>query len=98
MVNTYLEDEQQMDQVYRYLNELYTRAAATTSDLLKLKFIDLVSYILDVLLPEVSLGFYGSDRRDQRRSRRNAAVFFRPSSLPSLEWTTSHFRRQRRSS
>lgn len=54
MVNTYLEDEQQLDEVYWYLNELYTKAVATSSDLRKLKCLDLVSFILDVLLPEVS--------------------------------------------
>lgn len=53
-MNTYLEDEQQLDEVYWYLNELYTKAVATSSGLRKLKFIDPVSFILDVLLPEVS--------------------------------------------
>ncbi|XP_011607980.2 PWWP domain-containing DNA repair factor 3A-like isoform X2 [Takifugu rubripes] len=52
VVNTYLEDQKQLDEVYCYLNELYTTAAATTSSLRKLKFIDLVTFILDVLLPE----------------------------------------------
>lgn len=54
-MNTYLEDQKQLDEVYCYLNELYTTAAATTSSLRKLKFIDLVTFILDVLLPEVSI-------------------------------------------
>lgn len=54
IVNTYLEDEKQLDEVYWYLNELYTTAAPSTSGLRKLKFIDLASFILDVLLPEVS--------------------------------------------
>lgn len=53
-MNTYLEDEQQLDKVYRYLEKLYTNAVATSSGLRKLKFIDRVSFILDVLLPEVS--------------------------------------------
>lgn len=53
-MNTYLEDEQQLDEVYWYLNELYTKAVATSSGLRKLKVIDRVSFILDVLLPEVS--------------------------------------------
>lgn len=54
MVNTYLEDERQLDQVYQYLKELYTHAIATAPDLKELKFIDLVPFVLDVLLPEVS--------------------------------------------
>lgn len=53
-MNTYLEDERQLDEVYWYLNELYAKTVATSSGLRKLKFIDLVSFILDVLLPEVS--------------------------------------------
>lgn len=53
-MNTYLEDEQQLDEVYLYLNDLCTKAVATSSGLRKLKSIDLVSFILDVLLPEVS--------------------------------------------
>lgn len=51
IVNTYLEDEKQLDEVYWYLNELYT---TSTSGLGELKFIDLASFILDVLLPEVN--------------------------------------------
>lgn len=53
-MNTYLEDQQQLDQVYWYLNELYAKAVATSSGPRKLIFIDAVSFILDVLLPEVS--------------------------------------------
>lgn len=54
-MNTYLEDEEQLDKVYLYLKELYANAVATSDDDLgKLKFIDLVAFILDVLLPEVS--------------------------------------------
>uniref|UniRef100_H3DK09 Si:dkey-57k2.7 n=2 Tax=Tetraodon nigroviridis TaxID=99883 RepID=H3DK09_TETNG len=53
VVNTYLEDEEQLDKVYLYLKELYANAVATSDDDLgKLKFIDLVAFILDVLLPE----------------------------------------------
>lgn len=54
-MNTYLEDEQQLDTVYLYLKELYAKAVATSNDDLgKLECIDLVPFILDVLLPEVS--------------------------------------------
>lgn len=53
-MNTYLEDEQQLDEVYWYLDEFYAKTVATSSSLRKLKFIDRVSFILDVLLPEVS--------------------------------------------
>lgn len=57
-MNTYLEDDQQLDKVYRYLEKLYANAEATSSGLRKLKFIDRVSFILDVLLPEVSYYIY----------------------------------------
>lgn len=52
VVNIYLEDDQQLDQVYLYLNELYTTAVATASCLTAVKFREPVPFILDVLLPE----------------------------------------------
>lgn len=54
MVNIYLEDDQQLDQVYWYLNELYTVAVAKAPCLTEVKSIERVPYLLDVLLPEVS--------------------------------------------
>lgn len=54
IVNIYLEDDQQLDQVYLYLNELYTTAVATAPCLTELKSIERVPFVLDVLLPEVS--------------------------------------------
>nr|XP_015808263.2 PWWP domain-containing DNA repair factor 3A isoform X1 [Nothobranchius furzeri] len=52
VVNTYLEDDQQLDQVYHYLNELYTTAMSKSSCLLEMKSLDQVPFVLDVLLPE----------------------------------------------
>ncbi|XP_033931524.1 PWWP domain-containing DNA repair factor 3B isoform X1 [Pseudochaenichthys georgianus] len=51
MVNVFLEDDQQLDQVYRYLNELYTTAEAIAPCLHGMDM-QLVSFVLDVLLPE----------------------------------------------
>ncbi|XP_039650618.1 PWWP domain-containing DNA repair factor 3B isoform X2 [Perca fluviatilis] len=51
-VNIYLADDQQLDQVYLYLNELYATAVAATPCLPKLAFMEHVPFILDVLLPE----------------------------------------------
>lgn len=52
VVNIYLEDDQQVDQVYCYLSGLYATAVATTSCLAEVKSTDCVSFVLDVLLPE----------------------------------------------
>uniref|UniRef100_A0A8D3DIQ5 PWWP domain-containing protein MUM1L1-like n=1 Tax=Scophthalmus maximus TaxID=52904 RepID=A0A8D3DIQ5_SCOMX len=52
VVNTYLEDEQQLDQVYWYLNELYSTAMATAPCLAEMKPLERVPFVLDVLLPE----------------------------------------------
>ncbi|XP_026234569.1 PWWP domain-containing DNA repair factor 3A [Anabas testudineus] len=52
VVNIYLEDDQQLDQVYWYLNELYTTATATASCLAEVKSMERVPFVLDVLLPE----------------------------------------------
>ncbi|XP_070763847.1 PWWP domain-containing DNA repair factor 3B-like [Enoplosus armatus] len=52
VVNIYLEDDQQLDQVYWYLNELYTTAVATASCLPEVKSMECVPFVLDVLLPE----------------------------------------------
>lgn len=51
VVNVYLEDDQQLDQVYFYLNGLYARAKTTSPCVAQ---IDRVPFVLDVLLPEVS--------------------------------------------
>lgn len=52
IVNIYLEDDEQLDQVYRYLSKLYTTAAETDTCFEKVKTTDRVPFILDVLLPE----------------------------------------------
>uniref|UniRef100_A0A3P9GZM3 PWWP domain-containing protein n=1 Tax=Oryzias latipes TaxID=8090 RepID=A0A3P9GZM3_ORYLA len=49
VVNVYLEDDQQLDQVYFYLNGLYARAKTTSPCVAQ---IDRVPFVLDVLLPE----------------------------------------------
>ncbi|KAJ0002218.1 hypothetical protein NQD34_002014 [Periophthalmus magnuspinnatus] len=50
IVNIYLEDDEQLDQVYWYLSKLYTTAANTCLE--SIKAIDHVPFVLDVLLPE----------------------------------------------
>lgn len=52
VVNIYLEDDQQLDQVYWYLNELYTTAINTAPCLAEVKSTEPVPFVLDVLLPE----------------------------------------------
>ncbi|XP_076012313.1 PWWP domain-containing DNA repair factor 3B isoform X2 [Genypterus blacodes] len=52
VVNIYLEDEKQLDQVYLYLNELYATAVTTVPCVAELKSMERVPFILDVLLPE----------------------------------------------
>ncbi|TKS69926.1 PWWP domain-containing protein MUM1 [Collichthys lucidus] len=52
VVNIYLEDDQQLDQVYWYLNELYATAVATAPCLTEIKSMERVPFVLDVLLPE----------------------------------------------
>ncbi|XP_058486238.1 PWWP domain-containing DNA repair factor 3A-like [Solea solea] len=52
VVNTYLEDEDQLDQVYWYLNDLYAMEIASTHCLAEVVFTDRVPFVLDVLLPE----------------------------------------------
>ncbi|XP_051235156.1 PWWP domain-containing DNA repair factor 3B isoform X2 [Dicentrarchus labrax] len=52
VVNIYLEDDQQLDQVYWYLNELYATAVATAPCLTEVKSMERVPFVLDVLLPE----------------------------------------------
>lgn len=51
-VNIYLEDDQQLDQVYCYLSDLYATAVATTSCLTEGKSTECVDFVLEVLLPE----------------------------------------------
>ncbi|KAM7014949.1 PWWP domain-containing DNA repair factor 3A-like, partial [Tautogolabrus adspersus] len=52
VVNVYLEDEKQLDQVYMYLNEIYTTAVSTDSCLAEVKSMEQIPFVLDVLLPE----------------------------------------------
>lgn len=52
IVNIYLEDDDQLDQVYKYLSKLYTTTAETDTCYEKVKSIDRVPFVLDVLLPE----------------------------------------------
>ncbi|XP_059180086.1 PWWP domain-containing DNA repair factor 3A isoform X2 [Centropristis striata] len=52
VVNIYLEDDQQLDQVYLYLNGLYTTAMATIPYLAEMNSMQRVPFVLDVLLPE----------------------------------------------
>lgn len=49
VVDTYLEDEEQLDQVYLYLKEVYDHAPCTASCLAD---VDRIRFVLDVLLPE----------------------------------------------
>ncbi|XP_026148866.1 PWWP domain-containing DNA repair factor 3B isoform X2 [Mastacembelus armatus] len=52
VVNVYLEDDQQLDRVYWYLNELYATAVATAPCPTEVKSMERVPFVLDVLLPE----------------------------------------------
>ncbi|KAK9542588.1 hypothetical protein VZT92_000435 [Zoarces viviparus] len=52
VVNVYLEDDQQLDQVYLYLNELYATAGITAPLLAEMRSMQRVPFVLDVLLPE----------------------------------------------
>uniref|UniRef100_A0AAV2LNI0 PWWP domain-containing protein n=1 Tax=Knipowitschia caucasica TaxID=637954 RepID=A0AAV2LNI0_KNICA len=52
IVKVYLEDDEQLDQVYCYLNKLRSTAAQMDSCLGSVKSADPVPFILDVLLPE----------------------------------------------
>lgn len=58
-MNIYLEDDQQLDQVYWYLNELYANARASASAplLAKMRSMERVPFVLDVLLPEVIIAY-----------------------------------------
>ena len=51
VVEPYLEDEEQVDQVYRYLDELLRNSPHSMPSLANL---ERIPFILDVLLPEVS--------------------------------------------
>lgn len=55
IVNIYLEDERQQDEVYDYLKNLYKTVTKPLQRQDSLNFTDVVPFILDVLLPEVSL-------------------------------------------
>lgn len=52
VVNVYLEDDKQLDQVYSYLNELYENTMDSTPCPDVLKHVERVPFVLDVLLPE----------------------------------------------
>ncbi|KAM4593546.1 PWWP domain-containing DNA repair factor 3B-like isoform 2-T3 [Odontesthes bonariensis] len=52
VVNIYLEDDQQLDQVYWYLSELYATTVGTAPCLAEMKSMECVPFVLDVLLPE----------------------------------------------
>ncbi|KAM4602730.1 PWWP domain-containing DNA repair factor 3A isoform 2-T2 [Polymixia lowei] len=52
VVDIYIEDDEQLDQVYRYLNKVYDAAPATAPCLARMKFMERVRFVLDVLLPE----------------------------------------------
>ncbi|XP_053284688.1 PWWP domain-containing DNA repair factor 3B isoform X1 [Pleuronectes platessa] len=52
VVNMYLEDDQQLDQVYCYLKELHEQEMATAPCLAEVKAMEGVPFVLDVLLPE----------------------------------------------
>lgn len=57
VVNIYLEDDQQLDQVYMYLSQLYTTAVAAAPSGVVVKSEECVPFVLDVLLPEVGQTF-----------------------------------------
>lgn len=57
LYKTYLEDEDQVDQVYKYLQDVYENASQTTPCLAR---VDRVRLILDVLFPEVSMRMKGA--------------------------------------
>ncbi|KAF7665775.1 hypothetical protein LDENG_00132000 [Lucifuga dentata] len=52
VVNVYLEDDKQLDQVYWYLNGLCATALTTVPCVAELKSMERVPFVLDVLLPE----------------------------------------------
>lgn len=53
VVNYYLEDDHQLDQVYCYLNQLYAAEMSTAACLTQVSSMERVPFVLDVLLPEV---------------------------------------------
>lgn len=57
VVDVYLEDEEQVDKVYRYLNEVCESSPDISTCLEKIQ-VDRISLILDVLLPEVITFIY----------------------------------------
>ncbi|XP_016888168.1 PWWP domain-containing protein MUM1-like isoform X2 [Cynoglossus semilaevis] len=52
VVNYYLEDDHQLDQVYCYLNQLYAAEMSTAACLTQVSSMERVPFVLDVLLPE----------------------------------------------
>lgn len=63
LVNVYLEDDEQLDKVYKYLNELYAAAVSSDPCLVQLKPIERIPFVLDVLLPEaITYAIAGVDK------------------------------------
>lgn len=56
-VDVYLEDEEQVDKVYSYLREVCDSSPHTNACLERIQA-DRISFILDVLLPEVNAFIY----------------------------------------
>ncbi|XP_019935489.2 PWWP domain-containing DNA repair factor 3B isoform X1 [Paralichthys olivaceus] len=52
VVNPYLEDEKQLDQVFCYLNKIYETEIAADSCLAEVKAVESIPFVMDVLLPE----------------------------------------------
>lgn len=55
-VKNYLEDEEQLDQVYNYLKQLFESVSDSAPCLANVDFMDEVRLAMDVLLPEVRGG------------------------------------------
>ncbi|XP_077376016.1 PWWP domain-containing DNA repair factor 3B-like isoform X2 [Festucalex cinctus] len=51
-VETYLEDNKQLDEMYSYLNELYETAVTTGQCQIVVRYMERIPFVLDVLLPE----------------------------------------------
>ncbi|XP_061621812.1 PWWP domain-containing DNA repair factor 3A [Phyllopteryx taeniolatus] len=51
-VETYLEDNTQLDKMYSYLNELYKTAVSTDPCQTAVQYMERIPFVLDVLLPE----------------------------------------------
>ncbi|KAM9817539.1 PWWP domain-containing DNA repair factor 3A-like [Neosynchiropus ocellatus] len=63
IVDVYLENEEQLDQVYRYLDQVYSTAVADACREAAVKSAEKVPFIMDVLLPEAIIhAIAGVDR------------------------------------